>query len=553
MAIVNADSTPMRASLAGHKDYRQLRANAVNAQNEHGSDMDGSWVGPYPPREMMDKLMPISEGDLALLPKKVKFNLPVRKGKQPLEKHIYQLFVRDLFIATHCNIVDRRHRLRNWQERTIRKFKISPKFKFFIGADGRPKGGDVQVPYRPDGGVTEMTPSAAQPPDHGHNLRPRKGQDATSTMPVLPAYKAFNWFEDGLVIEFKKSSTMDPFYSMEKLKKMGAATEGVNKPRVSFPKLKGRETRVRGQLAIYAKEVFDHQHRTHAFQLLVCGRHARIIFWDHSGAIVSDSFNYVQKPQMMAEFFWRYNHMDRAARGWDASVKVADDREKDMFKAKLEQFIKDMNDPNNSQRRLPRAEETLDPAFPIYKVTVIDDTSGKVEDVLIQRPFFRIHSVLGRATRGYIAYLLSDNSLKFLKDTWRVVHDRLTAERTLCHTLDQAGVRNVPQGVFGGDVTANGERDGTHGLAWAVDQKLSVLYTNVRLFRHHRFLEELAYPVDGAPNSYELVAAFRDCLRGASSFTLYYHPPTNSFLQRFKKQKKSSNFSIATSVSGMSC
>ncbi len=420
------------------------------------------------------------------------------------------------------------------QEKTIRKFKISPKFKFFIGADGRPKAGDVQVPYRPDGGLREMATSATQRPDHGRTLRPRKdkGAASTSSKPIpaeVPAYKAFNWFEDGLVVEFKKSSKMDPFLTMDQLKKEGAASEGADRPRVPFVKLTEREVKTRGQLAIYAKEVFDHQHRTHTFQLLVCGRFARFIFWDHSGAIVSDSFNYVKSPQLLAEFFWRYNYMDRQTRGWDASVKIADGKERRMFKEKLEEFIKNMNDENHKQRRLPHAEDTLDPAFPVYKVNVVDDSSGLAEDVLIQRPFFHVHTALGRATRGYIAFLLSDHTLKFLKDTWRVKHERLVPERTLYSQLEASGVPNVPRDVSGGDVTANGENETTRCLQWATEQKLSVLYTTVRDFRHHRLLQELAYPVQSAASSYEFVFALRDCLTGEFSLLSRssggsYHP-----------------------------
>lgn len=420
------------------------------------------------------------------------------------------------------------------QEKTIRKFKISPKFKFFIGADGRPKAGDVQVPYRPDGGLREMATSATQRPDHGRTLRPRKDKGAASksSKPIpaeVPAYKAFNWFEDGLVVEFKKSSKMDPFLTMDQLKKEGAASEGADRPRVPFVQLTEREVKTRGQLAIYAKEVFDHQHRTHTFQLLVCGRFARFIFWDHSGAIVSDSFNYVKSPQLLAEFFWRYNYMDRQTRGWDASVKIADGKERRMFKEKLEEFIKNMNDENHKQRRLPHAEDTLDPAFPVYKVNVVDDSSGLAEDVLIQRPFFHVHTALGRATRGYIAFLLSDHTLKFLKDTWRVKHERLVPERTLYSQLEASGVPNVPRDVSGGDVTANGENETTRCLQWATEQKLSVLYTTVRDFRHHRLLQELAYPVQSAASSYEFVFALRDCLTGEFSLLSRssggsYHP-----------------------------
>ncbi|KAI0089418.1 hypothetical protein BDY19DRAFT_942281 [Irpex rosettiformis] len=462
--------------------------------------MAGHWIGPIEPRKFLDNFMPISEDDFKKMPTDIRFRLPTRKGAgNKLEKHLYQLF-----------------------EKTIVE-KISPNFDFFIGADGRQKGGNVKANLRPDGGFREKPDNTATEKSaaHGYNLRnvqqnlkieDPESSDDKKTEPSTKISKNFNWFRDTLVVEFKKSSSMDPFYSEAELKKRAASavSDSEDTPQ-SFAKTKAGTARTRGQLAMYAKEVFDHQFCTHAFQLLVFGRHARFIFWDHSGAIVSDSFDYVSNSQTMVEFFWRYNHMTEQDRGKDASVVEASEGEKGIFTEKMEQFLKDMDDPENPQRKLPHAEETLPPAFPVYKVTVVDDMSGKSEDVLIQRPFFRIHAVLGRATRGYIAYVLSSNELKFLKDTWRVDHERLVAERTLCRVLEKAGVPNVPAGVFGGDVKANGPYGRTLCRDWAMLQTLSVVYQIPRIFYHHRLLEELLYPASSAIDSYEFVVALRDC------------------------------------------
>ena len=48
------------------------------------------------------------------------------------------------------------------------------------------------------------------------------------------------------------------------------------------------------------------QFPVHMFSVLVCGRHARLMRWDRAGAIVTNSFDYVDKPDFLAKFFWNY-------------------------------------------------------------------------------------------------------------------------------------------------------------------------------------------------------------------------------------------------------
>ncbi|KAI0089433.1 hypothetical protein BDY19DRAFT_1056459 [Irpex rosettiformis] len=469
--------------------------------------MAGSWIGPFGPTEFMEKLMPIADEELKKMRQDVKFELPVRKGKNAkLEKHLYQLF-----------------------ETTIRDYELSPNFKFFIAADGKPKAGDVK--YRPDGGIRE-TLNASNASDtsgpqssHSYNLRMRGKQQNLVIEDPDPAdnkeneeRRAFDWRLDSLVVEFKKASHMDPFWSKEDIEETANAREGATKNNpVAFEKTYPEALRVRGQLANYASLVFSQQHRSHIFQLLVCGRHVRYIFWDHSGAIVSDLFDYVANPLLLAQFFWRYNYMSKADQGWDLSVENTTKHEKKKFKQVVTKFLRDMNDPTHAQRRLPQAEDTLDDKYPVMKVTVEDDVLKKPVQILIQAPFFRTHSALGRATRGYIAYHLELRILVFFKDTWRVDHKRLIAERSIFRQLSDAGVLFIPEVLCGGDVTANGERGTTRCLEWVKLLLLDVGYAYPRLFHHHRLLQPLAYPVQSAPNSKEYTRAFRDCFKAMKS------------------------------------
>jgi hypothetical protein len=63
--------------------------------------------------------------------------------------------------------------------------------------------------------------------------------------------------------------------------------------------------------------------RFHAFTVLICGKFARLICWDHDGATVTRRFNYDQRPQTLVDFFWHYAHIDRRQRGYNTSVSSA--------------------------------------------------------------------------------------------------------------------------------------------------------------------------------------------------------------------------------------
>ncbi|KAK0472345.1 hypothetical protein IW261DRAFT_1286387, partial [Armillaria novae-zelandiae] len=54
--------------------------------------------------------------------------------------------------------------------------------------------------------------------------------------------------------------------------------------------IKGHKTH--GQISCYVGVTMMVQHCSHLFTILVCGRFARFIRWDQSGAIVSKRFDY---------------------------------------------------------------------------------------------------------------------------------------------------------------------------------------------------------------------------------------------------------------------
>jgi hypothetical protein len=371
---------------------------------------------------------------------------------------------------------------------------------------------------------------------------------AASTKPA-DASQAFDWRNSTLMVEFKRKSCHDPFKTISEIKKSieGAESECKvkydsrsksskapdHKPTqftisdaeapVFFEKDSVQARYTLGQLAIYASSMFGHQQRTHLFQLFIAGHIARFIFFDHSGAIVSDAVDYVKDSDVLVEFFWRLNHMSKVARGWDPTALLTNNDEIKRFNEVVNKFLQDMNKPGSGQRLLPNAELTLSPDFDVFKMLVADaeDEENKTE-MIVQGPVFKATSALGRCTRGYVSVPMvshadEDSEPLFLKDTWRVNHHLMTAEAEVYKLLEKYGVPHVPRLLCGGDVKdSNGNVQKTVSVDWVAKQELKISYEPLREHTHHRIVQRVAYPIESADNSREFVEAFINVFEGES-------------------------------------
>ncbi|KAI0689065.1 hypothetical protein BC835DRAFT_1370652 [Cytidiella melzeri] len=485
--------------------------------------MLGRFFGPHSPQLFMNELMSVTDETLAKMPQNVKFSMPraLSGNSRLLEKQLYQAFLS-----------------------FIKRFMLSPNLHFFICADK--KKPDNNVKYRPDAGMKEIKrlgrreldqelkqlkkvkefelvpPTSPRPVKlHRYATRAKANPDATlpptnNAMPSADESQAFDWCSDSLLVEFKTRSSQDPFYTAEDItKEQDSDTSEKADTRFPFEKPGPEARSIRGQLTLYASEMFAHQQRTHLFQLLVCGNTARFLFWDRAGAITSDKFKYTTQAgaKLLAEFFWRFNHMTDEARGVDLTARGADEEEKGAFSQKIREFIGNMQDGNHRQRNIPNAEHTLEESYPVYKMTVKDEKSEM--ELLVQRPFFKASSAIGRGTRGYVAVDKQTEEVLFLKDTWRVNHPLMKTESEVYRILEVYRVPHVPRIICGGDVKdSNGKTQVTISVAWAESQKLRVAYAKLRNHAHHRIVQRLAYPIESADNSKEYVTAFRDVLIG---------------------------------------
>ena len=195
---------------------------------------------------------------------------------------------------------------------------LSPFMPFFISADKK----NTNTDKRPDGGLGESSKDEKKadddlkcekeivkmPPTPTHKYDTRLKTKVIKYKPVQAdeeeevermidvdpdvfESRVFNWALDTLIVEFKGSSSDDPFFTEDVLKQHLELKKADPKVSVTFEKPGEDACKIRGQLAVYASHMFNHQQRTHLFQLLITGKYARFIYFDHSGAIVSERFD----------------------------------------------------------------------------------------------------------------------------------------------------------------------------------------------------------------------------------------------------------------------
>lgn len=270
--------------------------------------------------------------------------------------------------------------------------------------------------------------------------------------------------------------------------------------------------RSRGQLAHYASEVFTQQHRLYLYQVIIFGSRARFLLWDRSGAIFTASFDYLEKPRLLATFFWRYTRTTSAARGWDPSVTPATEKDTEIVRHVLCTFIKENREAGNGE--FPGAYVSLDEAYPVYRIRIANSEGLTVRVLYAGRFFYATTGPCGRGTRAYLAVCTKQRKVYVLKDTWQVEDPSCLDELSAYDLLTAAGVPYILPLMIAGDVLSGnfGPRQLTtvqdvskHPFKWRAPCS-SFLRRHV----HFRLVQNVAYPIQCLKNSQELIKVFHD-------------------------------------------
>ncbi|GJE92002.1 hypothetical protein PsYK624_081550 [Phanerochaete sordida] len=291
-------------------------------------------------------------------------------------------------------------------------------------------------------------------------------------------------------------------------------------PTIHIEKRTQRAERSRASLLSHVHAQFLRQHRCHLFHLILFGRYARFLRFDRSGGLVTERFDYVDQPGLLAQFFWFFAHMSDEQRGWDPSVTHPSRKEKDLFVDAVRAWLEEMKAPVTADgqyaRVLPDADCTLDESgtFPTWKIRVVNEATGDTTDLIVRRPFAGEMSLVGRATRAYVAFDLRAQRLVFFKDSWRADRNYLRPEFRTLQELEAHDVPHILPVLYGGDVKdSEGRLQGTaNRSASAADLPWRVGRHSLPRHTHHRIVQDIVYPLQTARSARELVQAIHDAL-----------------------------------------
>ncbi|KAJ3491199.1 hypothetical protein NLI96_g875 [Meripilus lineatus] len=202
----------------------------------------------------------------------------------------------------------------------------------------------------------------------------------------------------------------------------------------------------RGQLPTCVAMVFEHQHRTFVFAIYIDGDSVYLTRWDRAGAIVSTPFSLLRERDKLHTFLFRLGKMTPTQQGYDDSVRPA-------LPSEAKEFL-------GLTTKNAIHQEYLNEARAVHQGTkaaifAIDIKGwGDHPDLhlVFGRPRVIGGGIVGRATRGYVAYDTVSKQLVFLKDYWQPDTEKYHQELDTYAKLIDAGVQHIATPLGGGSV-----------------------------------------------------------------------------------------------------
>ncbi|PIL31104.1 hypothetical protein GSI_05800 [Ganoderma sinense ZZ0214-1] len=346
--------------------------------------------------------------------------------------------------------------------------------------------------------TTDRLPDSSASGSSGDALRPDMGIYPTTRARTSPsddsldARVAWAWLE--LLIEVKWDPKAAPFSSRYT-------------PRSPFLPTGRERCLSRGQLAEYAVEQFNRQHRQFLFMVHVMRDCARLLRFDRSGAVVSEEFDYVAHPEVLGTLLFRLSRMGRAERGHDPMATLASECEAATFRELHARFHADSATARGLRSAVaegwPIVKVTMDAPFSSAGAAVRRGAVPTRREFLVGKPASLSLSLLGPGAKGFVAYDLTTGAVVFMKDSWRLDSRDVWSEYETYLQLRErtTGELYVPTLLGGGDVSFDGERQRAACCAESPFEDAPSLVHCRLVFK------EICRPLEDFTNSFELVKA----------------------------------------------
>lgn len=245
------------------------------------------------------------------------------------------------------------------------------------------------------------------------------------------------------------------------------------------------------QLAALASAQMSTQFRNFCFSVVLIHQHARLIRWDHSGAIVTRLFDYTA-CSYLTEFFWRFDCSSREARGHDTTVQEVGGVEAE-----------------EGRSRLRCSGRIFSVRVPSFGKNNLPLSSSSERMFYLRAPEFTPHYLAGRWTRGQVVYDALSGETLYMRDSWLITRGEVEKESD----VHAAGVPPIAKHEY--DVG----KDSDIGVATVSQSKCGApwacLSTKMNALRHHRVLiHEFGREISSFNSSRELVSAIWDALAG---------------------------------------
>jgi hypothetical protein len=451
-------STPISNKVSSSHIYASQVLDRTKMNVALAKEMEGHFLGGCPPQRFLDKYLPLKAGitsqELRKDQLKEHFNA-VAWARSEFE--MYQPFVR-AFNNSYPSICTK------FSSQVESLKPLVPGMVF------------VDTHSNPDTERDRLAPDIA-----GYHKDDRP--DSEKRLTDFPKMSSF--------VELKKSENADPFCDVED--PLSAP------PGFRFERPEQAATENRGQIGSYSAALSGSQFRVHILSVSICGPTARFIRWDRAGAIVTRSFNYLKQPHILADFFWRYSHLDRHQQGYDLTVSVPSNEE--IKQAMLyECRLRNANPAHREFRKLMVPER--------------DNPDQEHPFLISSPPYYASRSPFSRATRGFLAFDLTEGELVFLKDYWRPDVDDVEKEGSIYAILEgKAKVPNIAPFGTGDDVRDHKTLTQTlTTMPWAIPTE------NLIRLRHYRMtLKVIGRRLTEFRSSREFLGAIADAMEGENS------------------------------------